>query len=201
VAAQELTVGYAGRLFPGKGVDRLIRAVSILADRDPGCRVYVQVAGDGEMRRTWERLAQSLGIGDRVRFLGWTDDVVGHWACCHVAVAPNDRFVESFNVSVVEAMAAGRPTIVTDRGALPELVVTQGTGMVVPAADDRALAAALAAYASDPDRVHTEGAAARRRAAENYSLTQSAQRYLALADELVGRPRSGRIAYRAGRPR
>jgi glycosyltransferase involved in cell wall biosynthesis len=200
LAAQELIVGYAGRLFPGKGVDRLITAVSILANRDPGSRVSVQVAGDGEMRRKWERLAQTLGIGDRVRFLGWTDDVVGHWARCHVAVAPNDRFVESFNVSVAEAMAAGRPTIVTDRGALPELVLAQSTGTVVPAADDRALADALAAYACDPDRVHAEGAAARRRATENYSLTQSAQRYLALADELVAALRSGRVVRRARPP-
>jgi glycosyltransferase involved in cell wall biosynthesis len=200
LAAQALTVGYAGRLFPGKGVDRLIRAVSILADCDPACKVHLQVAGDGEMRRTWERLAQSLGIADRVRFLGWTDDVVGHWARCHVAVAPNDRFVESFNVSVVEAMAAGRPTIVTDRGALPELVLTQSTGMVVPAADEHALAAALAGYVRDPDRVYTEGAAARRRATENYSLTQSAQRYLALADELVVGSRGSRVVYRARTP-
>jgi glycosyltransferase involved in cell wall biosynthesis len=73
--------------------------------------------------------------------------------------------------------------------------------MVVPAADEHALAVALAGYVRDPDRVYTEGAAARRRAAENYSLSQSAQRYLALADELVVGSRGGRVVYRARTPR
>jgi glycosyltransferase involved in cell wall biosynthesis len=58
----------------------------------------------------------------------------------------------------------------------------------VPGASDSALAAAVSYYVHDPARVHTEGAAARRRAVANYSLLRSAQRYLALADELLGGP-------------
>jgi glycosyltransferase involved in cell wall biosynthesis len=188
IGGREITLGYAGRLFPGKGVDRLMRAIATLGRAEPATKVLLRVAGEGERRAPWEALARDLGMSERVTFLGQVDDIGDHWAHCHVAVTPTDGLVESFGMSVVEAMAAGRPTIVTDRGALAELVVPGGTGCVVPGASDSALAAAVSYYVHDPARVHTEGAAARRRAVANYSLLRSAQRYLALADELLGGP-------------
>jgi glycosyltransferase involved in cell wall biosynthesis len=180
-----LTAGYVGRLYPGKGVDRLIRAIAVLARTQPANRVELLVAGDGEMRGPWTQLAHDLGVADRVQFMGWTDDVRDHWARCHIAVAPNDTFVESFGMSVLEAMAAGRATIVTDRGALPELVVAEQTGQIVPAGDEAALAAALAEYQGDPERVASHGAAARQRAVANYSLTNTARQFVALATDLL----------------
>jgi glycosyltransferase involved in cell wall biosynthesis len=187
-------VGFAGRLYPGKGLDRLIRAVSLLRGLEPDRRVVVRVAGDGEMRAAWQALASELGVGDAIEFLGWCDDIAAHWARCHVAVAPNDGFVESFGMSVLEAMAAGRATVVTDRGALPELVAAAVTGQVVGAGDERALAVALARYARDPAELRAHGAAAHRRAATEYSLLRSAARYLGLATELLDESRAPRAA-------
>jgi len=193
----ELIAGFAGRLHPGKGADRLIRAAAALRDGGPAARVRVRIAGDGEMRGQWQGLAGELGVEDRVEFLGWSDDIAGLWAGCHVAVAPNDVFIESFGMSVLEAMAAGRPTIVTDRGALPELVLPGVTGHVVPAGDDGALARALAAYASDRDAARAHGAAAHRRATDGYTLRRSASGYLELAEDLLARSRPRRRGYRA----
>ena len=183
--ASSLTVGYAGRLYPGKGVDRLIGAIAALRQTEPSYRVDLLVAGDGEMRATWNRRAHDLGVADRVQFLGWTDDVRAHWARCHVAAAPNDTFVESFGMSVVEAMAAGRGTIVTDRGALPELVVPEKTGEIVTAGDEGALAGALAAYIRAPARIASHGASARARALQEYSLANTARQFAALARDLL----------------
>lgn len=180
-----LTVGYVGRLYPGKGVDRLIGAIAALARTQPANRVELLVAGDGEMRGPWTQLARDLGVADRIQFMGWTDDVRAHWARCHIAVAPNDTFVESFGMSVLESMAAGRGTIVTDRGALPELVVAEQTGQIVPAGDEAALAAALADYQGDPERVVSHGTAARQRAVADYSLTNTARQFVALATDLL----------------
>jgi glycosyltransferase involved in cell wall biosynthesis len=193
----ELIAGFAGRLHPGKGADRLIRAVAALTAGGSGARVRARIAGDGEMRAQWQRLARELGVEDRVEFLGWSDDIAGLWAGCHLAVAPNDVFIESFGMSVLEAMAAGRPAIVTDRGALPELVLPGLTGQVVPAGDDRALARALAGYAVDREALRAHGAAAHRRAVSDYTLRRSASRYLELADELLERSRRRRRGYRA----
>jgi glycosyltransferase involved in cell wall biosynthesis len=149
--------------------------------------VILRVAGDGECRNVWEELARGLDIADRVSFSGWTEDVIGHWAGCHVAVTPSNDFVESFCMSAAEAMLMGRPAIVTDRGALPELVVPGVTGQIAAAGDDRALAAAIAAYAHDPRRVSDEGEAARQRIVIHYSLRESASRYLELATELLAK--------------
>jgi glycosyltransferase involved in cell wall biosynthesis len=193
VKASDLTVGFAGRLVPGKGLDRLISAVALLASREPRHRVVLRIAGDGAMRPQWTRLARDLGIADRVQFLGWTDDLTEHWVRCHLAVAPNDAFIESFGMSVVEAMAAGRATIVTNRGGLPELVVPDTTGQVVAAGDDTALAEALAGYLRRPQKVVLHGAAAHRRAAD-YSLAACAQKYAALASDLVNVARRRREA-------
>jgi glycosyltransferase involved in cell wall biosynthesis len=183
--AGPLVLGYAGRLFPGKGVDVLLRAIALLQRRDTPLPVILRVAGDGECRKAWEELARGLGIADRVSFSGWTEDVIGHWAACHVAVTPSNGFVESFCMSAAEAMLMGRPAIVTDRGALPELVVPGVTGQIAAAGDGRALAAAIAAYALDPRRVSGEGEAARQRIVTHYSLRESASRYLELASELL----------------
>jgi glycosyltransferase involved in cell wall biosynthesis len=176
-----LTAGFAGRLVRGKGVDRLLAAVARLARPD----LRLRVAGDGPMREPWERMARDLGIADRVEFAGWTDDIGGHWAQCDLGVAPNDEFHESFCISALEAMGSGRPTLVTDIGALPELVLPRSTGQIVPRGDEGALSDALAGYLAAPDRCAAEGAAAHERAIAHYSLTRSAQRYATLAEELL----------------
>jgi len=196
---EPLVVGFASRLFPGKGLDRLIGAVALLARAQPDRRVVVRVAGDGEMRAPWEALARELGVADRIVFEGWSDAIAEHWAGCHLAIAPNDGLAESFGMSVLEAMAAARPTIVSDSGALPELVRAGATGQVVAAGDERALADAIGRYLRHPAELRAHGAAAHARASAEYSLARCAGRYLALAGELTGAPAP--VAGLAGRPR
>jgi glycosyltransferase involved in cell wall biosynthesis len=179
------TVGYVGRLYPGKGIDVLLRAVAELKQLSLPRPLRVRIAGDGQMKDAWLNLASRLEVLDVVSFDGWTDDVAGHWARCHVAVAPNDTFVESFCMSIVEAMACGRPTIVTDGGALPELVVAGETGSVVPAGSVAALAAALEQYARMPAELDRQARAARSRAMTGYSLDSVAERYERLCRRLV----------------
>jgi glycosyltransferase involved in cell wall biosynthesis len=137
------------------------------------------------MRQRWEQLTADLALEGHVRFSGWTDDIATHWAQCHISVSPNDEFVESFCMSAAEAMACGRATIVTNRGALPELVENGVTGVIVNAGDERALAAALCGYLAEPERLWTQGVAAAERAHAYYSLERSAHSYAALAEKLL----------------
>jgi glycosyltransferase involved in cell wall biosynthesis len=201
--SSELVVGYVGRHFPGKGVNQLLRALAIL--RDGGAApVRARIAGDGDARFEWERLARELRVADSVEFTGWIDDVTRHWEGCHLAIAPNDTFVESFCISIAEAMSCGRPPVVTDRGALPYLVEPGVAGEVVPAGDARALAAAIGAYADDRPRIVREGAAARAKAMESYSLDAMARGYRDVAAAARERRSSSERppvwrAFRAGR--
>ncbi|HEU0317070.1 MAG TPA: glycosyltransferase family 4 protein [Solirubrobacteraceae bacterium] len=189
-----LRLGFVGRLVPGKGVDVLLRALARLGAGYPGLAPVLAIAGDGPARPALERLARRLGLDDEhVAFLGWTSDITRFWATRDLAVAANDDVVESFCLAVAEALAAARPAIVSDRGALPELVVDEVTGVTVCPGDVDGLARALERYRDAPDRLTAHGAAARRFAEENLGLGRCADRYLDLLAALPPRPPRSRL--------
>jgi glycosyltransferase involved in cell wall biosynthesis len=184
-AGRSLRIGYAGRLIDGKGVDILLRAVAQLAQSDHGHKPFLRIAGDGRRRKSLELLSHELGVAGHVQFLGWTDDVPYFWSGCDLAVVPASELSESFSMTSLEAMAAGRPVIVTARGALPELVIDKTTGAIVPPGDPGALASAIRTYMSAPDLVIRHGNAAQRLASEQFNLTACAHAYICLAQEVI----------------
>ena len=96
----ELTVGFAGRLAPGKGLDVLIRAIAAAREH---VSLRLRVAGDGPERARAESLAAAVGVADAIDFLGMVDDVAAFWHRCDLAIVP-DTWVESFCIAAVEAM-------------------------------------------------------------------------------------------------
>jgi glycosyltransferase involved in cell wall biosynthesis len=182
--AGAITIGYAGRLISGKGLEVLLRACALLRE-DHGAEVRVAIAGDGPLRRPLESLAQTLGIARLVEFIGWTEDVTQFWADCQIAVGPNDTLRESFCLSIAEAMSCSRAVIVTDVGALPELVAQNETGLIVPAGDPSALAEGIVTYLTQPGLLAEHGIAARARAESRYSLRRCAADYISLCTELL----------------
>lgn len=127
-------VGTAARLEAVKGVDVLIDA----AARVPG--VHVAVAGDGSVRADLEHQARSLGIADRVHFLGRIDDMAAYYPAL-------DRFClssrhEGLPLSLLEAQACDVPAIVTPVGAMPD-GIDPTTGHVAAAVDGDAVAEAI----------------------------------------------------------
>lgn len=142
LAAGPITFGFAGRLVPGKGVDRAIDLIASLRRR--GVHAALQIAGEGPEHQRLEQLADRRGVRDAVVFRGWVQAIGEHWARCDAALALNDSFEESFCVSIAEALAHGRPAIVTNLGALPNLVESGVNGYVCGVgAQEDVLAAAL----------------------------------------------------------
>ena len=130
------------RLHQKKGVDTLLHA---LADVP---RAYLWIAGEGEERATYEALATSLGLGDRVRFLGWRDDRAALLAAADICVMPS-RY-EPFGTVMAEAWQAQVPLIVAAAQG-PSAYVEDGVnGMLVPVDDAPALAAAIKRIIADP---------------------------------------------------
>jgi rhamnosyl/mannosyltransferase len=163
-------------------MDVLLRALALLRDDSTMPTPSLTLAGDGPSRRELTVLAQSLGVEKYVRFIGWTDDVAAFWAEHHLAVAPSYELLESFGMAVIEAMACARPSIVSDRGALPELVDLDVTGAVVAAGDALKLAKAIDSYRSSPDLLSAHGIAAYEQARRRFTLERCADDYLNLAD-------------------
>ena len=140
---------YAGRLLREKRIDLLLRAVARLADRHPG--VLLTVFGDGPYRETLERLADELGIAERVDFRGHVetyDEVWSNLGHARVAVQPSER--EGFGLFPLEAMAAGLPVVYCEssESAVPELV-RDGIEGICTAPEPAALARALERLLTD----------------------------------------------------
>ena len=128
------------------------------------------LVGDGSERASLEAQAARLGIGDRVIFLGYRDDVAELLANCDLLVLPS--LYEGLPLSVLEAMAAGKPVVATSVGGTPEAVLDGETGFLVPSRDPTALVRAIQRLLTDACLRRKMGMAGRRRVQRNFSPTQ-----------------------------
>jgi glycosyltransferase involved in cell wall biosynthesis len=152
-------VGTVGRLIALKGQEFALQAFADIAARVPSA-VWLLV-GTGPDREPLERLAQSLGVGGRVRFLGHREDVPRIMAALDVLVHPTTA--EGFGLVLLEAMVQGTPIVATRVGSLPEIIVDGGTGLLVPLRDPPALAQAVLTLLLDRDQLARLGQGGRER--------------------------------------
>jgi glycosyltransferase involved in cell wall biosynthesis len=129
------------RMHPVKGIDIFLRAVAAT----PG--LFAWIAGDGPERAAYEALAVRLGLGDRVRFLGWRDDRKALLAACDVVVLPS-RY-EPFGTVILEAWAMRRPLVATRADGARQYVTDGETGLLCEIDDAAGLAEQLRRVTSD----------------------------------------------------
>jgi glycosyltransferase involved in cell wall biosynthesis/O-antigen/teichoic acid export membrane protein len=170
-------IGAIARLSPEKGLDVLLHALTELPD------ATLVVAGDGPERATLEQLARELGIDERVRFLGWREDVRSILASIDVLALPSRS--EGVPLVIVEAMLCGIPTVATAVGGVPEVVLDEETGLLVPAEDRHALAVALARLLGDPELRTRMGLRGREMALDRYSPATAARAFEEIYRQLL----------------
>jgi len=145
---------FAGRIASNKGLPILLRAFAQLRTEP---RVDLVLLGrDWGERANLERLAASLGISERVRFLGHVADRAQYRAvfrACDAFVLPSEW--EAFGLVLLEAMAAKRPIVATAVGGVPEVLSGGRSGLLVPYGDPTALAEAIGVVISDRDRARS----------------------------------------------
>jgi glycosyltransferase involved in cell wall biosynthesis/ribosomal protein S18 acetylase RimI-like enzyme len=191
----DLLILSAGRLAADKGLQYLLEAAAILA-RGSGPSLRVVIAGDGPARASLERLARDFGVSDIVTFLGFREDIAELLAASDLVVLPSLR--EGLSISLLEAMAAGKPIIATSIGSQRELASQAEMALLVPPANSAALAGAIQRLASDPALIARLAAAARSlfedRYTEDRMLKSYRQLYLRLLEtkypNLPAAPRS-----------
>ncbi|HEU4564083.1 MAG TPA: glycosyltransferase [Gemmatimonadaceae bacterium] len=180
IAADRPILGSIGRLEPIKGYDVMIEAFArLLADwPDDAPRPALLLAGEGSERPALERRAAELGLAGDVRFLGWRDDVADlHSAFALFTMSSRS---EGTSVSLLEAMSAGLCPVVTDVGGNAAVLGPALRHRLVPAEDPAALAAAWRDALEAAERRREDGARARQRVMDEFSLATMVRAYEAL---------------------
>ena len=156
VPSGENVVGMIGRLEEVKGPAYFIDMAAEVLKKFPGTKFII--AGDGSLRQKLEAQAGALGIGPRVVFAGWRDDVPELISIVDVLVMPSLN--EAVGMAAVEAQAEGVCVVATRVGGIPEVVKDRVTGLLVEPANAQALADAVSSLLSDKaarDRMGGEG--------------------------------------------
>lgn len=174
-------VGTVCRLHPQKGLAHLLHAVPQVLAHIP--TAHFLIAGTGELRAELEAQTQQLGITNQVHFLGERRDVPDLLAGLDLFVLPS--LWEGMPNVVLEAMAVGLPVVATAVDGTLEIVKQHETGLLVPPADEQALADAIIALLSDSTRAKSMGDAGRQRIETHFSLTTTVQQTEALYDRLL----------------
>lgn len=170
IAEGKSLVLFAGQIIERKGVADLLHGWAELAPRwSPHaelCLVGDDLAGEGAYRREMEQLAKTLGTP--VRFLGFQKNVDRWLTASDVVMVPSH--VEPLGNATLEAMAQVRPVIGGDAGGIPEMVVHEETGLLVPPKTPSAIADALQRLLADAALRQRMGFAARQRCEELFSI-------------------------------
>jgi glycosyltransferase involved in cell wall biosynthesis len=138
-------VGVVARLEPEKGHRTLLQAWPTVLRHCADA--YLLLVGEGSERASLEAEARRLRLAHRVVFAGRRDDVPAVTAALDVAVLPSYR--EAQGLTILEAMALGRPVVASNVGGIPEMVEDGVTGLLVPPHDAPALAAAIVRLLED----------------------------------------------------
>ncbi|MBS1700722.1 MAG: glycosyltransferase family 4 protein [Armatimonadetes bacterium] len=155
--------GTVARLTPQKGIETSIRAFDLIQKSIPNS-VYLLV-GDGDSANEYQALTESLGLGDRVRFLGYHSNVFEPLSAMDMFLFPSLK--EAMGISVAEALAVGLPVVSTNVGGLPE-VITSEVGALVPPNDAEAMAREAIRIATGDREAYSRNA--RQRAKATFSV-------------------------------
>lgn len=169
----EPTAVTISRLAAVKDLPTLLRATAIVAKELPAFRL--RIAGDGPQRGELEALAQGLGIGGRVEFLGERHDVPALLAEAGLFVSSSST--EGLSLTLAEAMAVGLPVLATAVGGNPEIVLDGVTGRLVPPGDPRALAEGLLSLWAAREGWRDMGRAGRDRVLAHFDVRRMVREY------------------------
>jgi glycosyltransferase involved in cell wall biosynthesis len=185
VGDDQFLVLWLGRMTAIKRVDDLLRAFADLRER--GVDAVLALVGDGPNRDALEHLAQTLGVAEDVRFVGFRRDVGSVYLAADTVALSSAN--EGTPVSLIEALAAGRAVVTTDVGGASDVVDGGRVGLLVPAGDMKAFADQLEELAQQPGLRRELGEAGRDYVLERYSVDRLVADVDRLYRSLLGRVR------------
>jgi glycosyltransferase involved in cell wall biosynthesis len=177
----ELLIGVVANLRPEKGHVTLLKAVPAVVRRFP--RAHFLLVGPDPLHQGERLRAMASDLGTHVSFLGDCSEIPQLLAALDVFVLPS--LTESMPNSLMEAMSAGQPVIVSAVGGCKELVLHGETGMLVPPQDPETLAKQIVQLLEEPELRERLGREARKHAEAEFDIKQAVARLEAIYDELL----------------
>ena len=168
IPSERFVVGWFGRMTAVKRTRDLVDALVALRAR--GVDACLLLVGDGSDRETLEAYASERGVARELFFLGYQKEVGDWYALADAVVLTSVN--EGTPVSIIEALAAGRPVVTTDVGGVGDVVRDGVDGYLVGVGDADAMASRLAEIAGDPELAARLGASGRSRVIERYAVTR-----------------------------
>jgi colanic acid/amylovoran biosynthesis glycosyltransferase len=176
------------RLSPEKWHRGLLEAFAVVRKKTPGARLII--VGDGPLRPELEELVAALGVQEAVIFHGALDEAATLVAVAGADVLVLPSLLEGLPVSLMEAMALGKPVISSNVAGIPELVRDGRNGLLFPPSESGALAQHMITLATDRPLRERLGAAGKITVAEEFAIDTAVKPLFALLAR--GRPSNGR---------
>jgi glycosyltransferase involved in cell wall biosynthesis len=177
-------VGNVAALTPHKGQRHLVEAAALVVRQVPDARFII--AGEGELRESLTRQIKEHHLEKHVMLTGFRPDVLSLHKAFDVFVMSS--ITEGLGTSLLDAMAAGKPTVASATGGIPEVVLDGVTGILVPPRDHAAMAAAIAKLLNDAALRERMGAAGRARAVERFSADRMLKETLSVYRRVAMHP-------------
>ncbi len=178
---KDYVLGTVARLDTIKNQKMMIKSLASVRETYPN--TFLIIVGDGPERNSLEAFVSSLGFSSHVIFTGFKDDVYNYLKTMDIFLLTS--FSEGTAMTLLEAMAAGLPCIVTDVGGNPEIVEDNETGFIIPNDDEKTLADKICILFKDENLKKKIGKAGRRRFEEHFTVDKMVAAYEKIYDEIT----------------
>ena len=165
-----------GRIVPHKGIEHFVEAARFVPD------ARFVIVGEGSLLDSMKRLASSMGVSERLHFLGRVseENLPKVYAACDVFVLPSVSRLEAFGIVALEAMATGKAVIVADIPGVREVIEDGREGLLADPVNPRDLADKIQRVLADPERRRAMGQHAREKVVEFFTIERVTDRLEAL---------------------
>lgn len=169
-----------------KGIEPLLQSMVIVLKKEPDA--ILELVGGGDALDLYRNRAKELGIEKNVEINGpkYSDELVSVYKGTNVVVLPSTSDSEAFSVTLVEAMASGRPIIGTKIGGTPQVIQEGKNGLLVTPKDSVALAEAILSVISNPNFAQEMGANGAMQS-KNFSWEIQTQKYEDLFEKILNK--------------
>jgi len=181
VKKDQLIVIHVARYYPEKAHELLITAFVLVVKKIPEAELWL--VGDGPLCHKMKALVEQLGIQNNIKFLGLRSDIATLMQLANIFTLPSER--EGLPISLLEAMATGLPVVVTRVGEMSNVVEHETNGLLIECRDSSAISNGLLRLALDKSFSTILGENARVTIINNYSITSTANEYLAVYDQAL----------------